>query len=164
MLIEQLASHHVRTHFDCGTDALNNFIIKLASQHDARGFGKTYVALMPGETDICGYLNVCAGSVEFENVPEDIAHKLPKHPLPVLHLSRMAVHKDLKEQGIGKLLLVHCFKLATTASEKIGIHAVDVVAKDEAAKKFYLHFGFKQFLDSPNHLFLPLKVIKQLGL
>jgi hypothetical protein len=49
-------------------------------------------------------------------------------------------------------------------ADQIGIRAVEVHAIDDAARNFYLKFGFMPPLDNPNHLFLPMQVIRRLGL
>ena len=49
-------------------------------------------------------------------------------------------------------------------TEEVGIRAVEVDASDDAARRFYLKFGFVPLVDDPNHLFLTIHVIRKLGL
>ena len=49
-------------------------------------------------------------------------------------------------------------------SEQVGIRAVVVDALDDAARNFYLKFGFRSLLDDPRHLFLPMHEIRKLKL
>jgi hypothetical protein len=42
------------------------------------------------------------------------------------------------------------------AKQQVAAYALIVDAKNDAAKAFYLHFGFKALLDSPLSLYLPL--------
>jgi hypothetical protein len=49
-------------------------------------------------------------------------------------------------------------------SEQVGMRAVEVDAIDDAARSFYLKFGFRPLLDDPRHLFLPVHLIRKLGL
>ena len=42
------------------------------------------------------------------------------------------------------------------ARQQIAAYALVVDAKDDAAKAFYLHFGFKSLLDAQLTLYLPL--------
>jgi hypothetical protein len=51
-----------------------------------------------------------------------------------------------------------------TQSDEIGSSFVVVQAKNEKARTFYLKYGFTPLVDQPNTLFLPMAVIKQLGL
>jgi len=46
----------------------------------------------------------------------------------------------------------------------VGIHAVEVVAFNDAAKRFYLRYGFTALQDDPHHLYLPMAVVRKLGL
>ena len=47
---------------------------------------------------------------------------------------------------------------------QVGIRAVEVDAIDDDARGFYLKFGFSPLVDDPNHLFLPVHVIRKLNL
>jgi hypothetical protein len=49
-------------------------------------------------------------------------------------------------------------------ADELGLHAVEVWALDESASGFYQKYGFVPLLDEPKHLYLPMKVIRKLGL
>lgn len=51
-----------------------------------------------------------------------------------------------------------------SAAESIGIHAVEVVAIDDAAKRFHLKYGFTALLDDPHHLYMSIKTLRKLDL
>lgn len=157
--ITALASHHDRGDFDCGEPALNNFLQRLARQQGARDFRRTYVATAPGESRIRGYYAVSSASIDFENWPSGLS--LPRYPIPVARIGRLAV--DLREQGTGtgSALLRHGLQLAATLAEQIGLHAVVVDAKHAAAAAFYSRFGFQSFPDRPLSLFLTMAVIRR---
>jgi GNAT superfamily N-acetyltransferase len=59
-------------------------------------------------------------------------------------------------KGIGRDLLAFALHLALDFSRHVGLHAVVVDAKDEAAAAFYRRLGFEPTLDAPLCLFLPL--------
>jgi GNAT superfamily N-acetyltransferase len=67
-------------------------------------------------------------------------------------------------QGLGALLLVDALRRSLQISEQVGIRAVEVDALDDAARNFYLKFGFRSLLDDPRHLFLPMHEIRKLKL
>jgi len=50
------------------------------------------------------------------------------------------------------------------ADRDLGIHAIEVFAIDNAAKGFYLKYGFTKLADDPHHLFISMKTIRKLGL
>ena len=162
-IIERLASHHDRQGFDCGNAELNRFLTRYAGQHDERGYGRTYV-LTDGSAKVLGFYTLSAGAVGFENVSEEILRKLPRHAMPVIHLGRMDVAKEEQGKGWGAMLLVDALKRSLLLADGLGIHAVEVVAKNEQAKDFYLKYGFKPLKDDLLHLYLPVKTIRKLDL
>ena len=60
-------------------------------------------------------------------------------------------------------VIIDALRRAEQPSGQVGIRAVEVDAVDEAARNFYLKFGFAPLLDNPHHLFLPMHVIRKLG-
>lgn len=160
MIIEPLSSKHDRSSFDCGEPSLNTYLKQYARQNDEKGLGRTFVAVEPDQTRIEGYYTISTGAVTFEQVPE----KLPRYPIPVVHLGRLAI--DLKSQGkgLGELLLIDALKRAVQASEQLGIYAVEVRALNDSARNFYLKYGFTPLLDDEFHLYLPMKTIRKLRL
>lgn len=160
MIIELLTTKHDRSSFDCGEPSLNTYLKQYARQNDEKGLGRTYIAVEPGHARIEGYYTISTGAVTFEQVPD----KLPRYPIPVVHLGRLAV--DLRSQGkaLGELLLIDALKRAAQASEQLGIYAVEVRALNENARRFYLKYGFTSLLDDEMHLYLPMKTIRKLKL
>ena len=158
--IERLSPAHDRTAFDSGEPALDKYLRHLAGQHDRKGLGRTYVAVEEGQSAVKGYYTITSGAVSFEIVPEN----LPRHPVPVILLARLAVDRSAQGHGLGALLLVHALKKALEVSEHLGVHAVAVDALNDRVRAFYLRYGFTELRDDPLHLFLPLKKIRRLGL
>lgn len=98
---------------------------------------------MPDREKIYGYYTIASGSVKFELIPEN----LPRYPLPVAHLGRLAVDNAAKGQGLGKALLVDALRRIQSVSAEMGIYAVEVYALDRSAREFYLKFGFKPLMN-----------------
>jgi len=159
LIIEPLSSQHDRSTFDCGEPSLNTYLRQYARQNDEKGLGRTYVAVASGETRVEGYYTISTGAVTFEQVPE----KLPRYPIPVVHLGRLAVGLHTQGKGLGEVLLIDALKRAAQASEQLGIYAVEVYAINEGARSFYLRYGFTPLLDQL-HLYLPMKTIRKLKL
>ncbi len=157
--IERLAAQHARDGFDCGVPALNDFLRKQAGQLQRRGYGKTYVALGEGSVDVIGYVTVSAGQVASDNLPENL--KLPRYPAPVVRIGRLAVDLRHQGQGLGQDLLAFALRIALEFSDKVGIYAVLIDAKDGAAKAFYTRLGFLETADNSLSLFLPLGTLAQ---
>jgi GNAT superfamily N-acetyltransferase len=159
--IERLSRSHDRSAFDCGKPPLDDFLRKLVSQYEKRNLGRTYVAVMPDAKRVVGYYTLALGSVTFENLPAEAANKLPRHPVPVALLARLAVDRSLQGGGLGVALLMDAFDRCLKLSDELAIHAVTVDAIDEETAAFYTKFGFVALRDDPRHLFLPMATIEQ---
>lgn len=158
--IERLSSHHERRDFDCGVTELNSYLLKYSGQHERKGIGRTYVATEESETRVLGYYTISSSGVAFDVVPEN----LPRHPVPVALIGRLAVDLTARRRRLGETLLIHALRSAQRASRIVGIYAVVVNALDESARNFYLKYGFEELIDDRMHLYLPMKTIARLGL
>jgi GNAT superfamily N-acetyltransferase len=152
--IELLEARHGREDFDCGNDALNDFLRRRAGQQQRRGFGKTYVVLADNGADVIGFVTVSVGQVEARALPSQL--KLPRHPAPMLRIGRLAVDKRAQGKGMGRELLAFALHLALEFAERVGLYAVVVDAKDAQAADFYRRLHFEPTLDDDLCLFLPL--------
>lgn len=158
--IEPFTKGHERSNFSCGRPSLDDFIRARVSQYEKRRLGKTYVAVPAGEKWVIGYYTLAAGAVAFEHLPSAPTHKLPKHPVPVVLLARLAVDQSAQGKGLGERLLLDALQRALDLSSGLGVHAVEVNALDDAAAAFYRKYGFAPLLDDPLHLYLPIATIK----
>ena len=161
-VVKHLDGSHLRQGFDCGNSRLNAYLQHLASQHERRHIGRTYVLLRDPEPKILGFYTLAASSVVFVQLPE--TEKLPKYPVPVLKLAQLAIDSSMQGQGWGKYLLLDALSRAERISRDVAIYAVELDAIDDAARAFYLHFGFMSLNDDPNHLYCTMKKIAQLRL
>jgi GNAT superfamily N-acetyltransferase len=161
-VIEPLSHHHDRAAFSCGNASLDSFLKDLAGQYEKRRLGKTFVAVREGQGLVCGYYTSAAGSLDLSVLPEKQRKKLPKHPLPTVHLGRLAVDQSHQGQRLGETLLFHFLRSALDAANTMGVYAVDVRATDDKARDFYLKYGFLSLQDLPLHLYLPMKTVEQM--
>ena len=122
---------------------------------------RTFVITEVGAPQVAGYYSISSGAVGFQQTPE---RRLPRYPLPVIHLGRLAVDSRYQGQALGEFLLMDVLRRAQLVSEQIGIYAVEVRAIDAAARKFYLRYGFTELKDDALHLYLPMSVIGRLCL
>ena len=153
-----LNERHQRTPFDCGVEALTEYLKRYALQNQEKDAARTYVAAR-GAT-IVGYYTLAYGSVSHDEAPSRVKRRLAKHPLPIILLARLAV--DLTEQGtgLGRGLLKDALLRTVQAADIAGLRAMLVHAKDDKAKAFYEHFGFEASPIDPLHLFLRLDDIR----
>jgi GNAT superfamily N-acetyltransferase len=158
-VIEALDRGHDRTQFRCGKAPLDTFLHSLVGQYEKRRLGRTYVAVRRGAKQVAGYYTLASGAVSFENLPPKAARKLPRHPVPVVLLARLAVDQSAQGHGLGRLLLVDALRRCLSLAGQLAIHAVEVDAIDESAQAFYAKYGFVALQDNPLHLYLPLATV-----
>ncbi|QSJ14760.1 GNAT family N-acetyltransferase [Nostoc sp. UHCC 0702] len=160
LYIEKLSASHNIQDFDCGQSGLNNFLINYALQNQQSDSSKTYVACL--DNTVIGYYTLTVASVTHKDAPSRIIKGLPKYPVPVALLARLAVSKDFQGKRIGSGLLKDCLKRVNAAADILGIRALLVHAKDEQARKWYENFDFEPSPTDPLHLFLMLKDIHKM--
>ena len=160
--IEALARHHDRSRFQCGSDALDRYIRRQASQDARRNVSRVFVAIHDDLDEIAAFYTLSAGSVERETLPGDLMKRLPRYPVPVALLGRLGVHRRWSGQGLGSALLIDALRRVRVASDMLAVYAVVVDAKDERARAFYRRFDFIELPDSAKRLFLPMSTINDL--
>lgn len=163
-MIRRLEKSHDRTNFECGQPLLDEWLKDRASQFDSRDLSRTFVATRPELVAVLGYYAISTHRVVYEVLPTAEAKGLPRLAVPVLLIGKLAVDRRAQGQGLGALLLVDALRRALQISEQVGIRAVEVDAIDDAARKFYMKFGFRSLLDDPRHLFLTISEIRKLKL
>ena len=141
--IQPLTGRHDRSAFESASAPLDDWLRRTAQQHQRRGISKTFVAISDDEpTRILGYYALTACEVLTEELPADLAKKLPRK-IPGIRLGRLAIDRTVQGQGLGELLLMDALDRSRRVLEHIGIHALFVDAKDERAASFYLKYGFR---------------------
>src|SRR5262245_7521657 len=94
------SSRHKRDSFSCGEESLDNYIRNLASQDMKRRVAQVFVACLPSESVVKGYYTISAASFGKEELPAEIAKKLPYYPVPAAILGRLAVDSSCRGQGL----------------------------------------------------------------
>jgi GNAT superfamily N-acetyltransferase len=156
--IEKLRRDHPIDAFDCGQDDLNRWLWKHALQNQGANAAQTYVGL--ADDAMIGYYSLAVGQVEYADASDRLQKGLARHPVPIMLLARLAVHKDWHKQGVGRALLRDAVLRTAQAAEIAGIRALAVHAKDEAAKRYYEQFDFAPSPTDPLHLFALLKDLR----
>ena len=160
LVITPLNPTHDRTTFECGVEALDRYLKKQAKQDIKRRISRVFIATKPDNPrSTIGFYTLSTLSIELNQLPEKLARKLPKHPVPAALIGRLAVRDFAQGQGVGKMLLADAIKRTMAVSDQIAIYAMVVDAINENAKGFYEQFGFIRLRDDSPRLFLPLKLI-----
>ena len=159
MEISSLREEHDRSDFRSGEPALDNFLRQYAGVNEGK-ISRTYVATEESDPTILGYVTILAGAVACEYLPEDQRRSLPRYPVPVLHIGRLAA--DVRTQGkrLGETLLMHALKKALDLADEIGLLGVEVFAKTDNARKFYERYGLCSLSDTDLYMYVSLEIVR----
>jgi GNAT superfamily N-acetyltransferase len=158
--IELLAARHQRGEFNCGNAELNQFLNQQAGQLARKNFSKTYVAVADDGIMVLGFVSVSVGQIQTLRMSEQ--SNLPRYPVPVLRIGRLAVDQRQQGRGIGQRLMAFSLRMAVGFSQQVGLYAVVVDAKHAQASQFYTTLGFTPTLDNPLCLYLPMATLLKL--
>jgi len=148
-----LNAAHDLSAFDCGDPVLNDWLRHRALKNESR-FSRTYVVCRGN--CVVAYYCIAAGAVERMAAPSKLRRNAPDS-IPVSVIGRLAVDRTCAGQGLGADILADALRRITLAAQSIGIAAVLVQEKDEAAKRFYLRCAeFVEFPGDSRSLFLPV--------
>jgi len=156
MQILALTGSHDRQGFDCGRAELNEWLRRIARQHQAKGLSKTLVAAREEEpTRICGYYALVVSELDTTHLAETARKRFPTR-IPGVRLGRLAVDRGFQARGLGELLLVDAIERTRRVRQEAGAVGLFVDAIDREAAGFYLRFGFSPSPRNPLVLFLPV--------
>jgi GNAT superfamily N-acetyltransferase len=151
-----LTVEHDLSVFDCGEAALNDWLRHRALKNESR-FSRTYVVCEGSR--VVAYFCISAGAVERAAAPGKVRRNAPD-TIPVSVIGRLAVSRDHAGKGLGADILADALRRIAIASKTIGMGAVMVHAKDEAAKRFYMRCAeFIEYPDDSRTLFLPIETV-----
>lgn len=144
--------------FECGEPALDGYLQRYATQDIKRGVARVFIATPDDRLDtVAGFYTLSAASIAAETLPEKWRKKLPRYPVPVALIGRLAVSQAFQGQGLGGILLADAIKRVMAASETLAVAAIIVDAKSDKAAGFYRHFGFTELPGCPGRWMLPLR-------
>ena len=153
-----LSPVHDTTAFNCGHEALDDYLRLRARKSSDGNLGKTFV-VCHGVT-VIGYYTLAMGAEKRAAVPKKMQKNSPDH-IPLLLLARLAVDDRFKRKGVGRALLKDALLRAVQVSQIVGVRAVIVHAIDEEARSFYQKYEFIEFPAESRTMFLPIKSIKE---
>jgi GNAT superfamily N-acetyltransferase len=162
-LIEPLnPSRHRREEFDCGVDALNDYLKKRARKEMEAGLAVCFVAVPESDPGfIAGFYTLSAATILTTALPEALTKKLPRYgEFPATLLGRLARAMAFQGQGLGDRLMMSAFARATHAANEVASWAFVTDPKDDTARRFYEEFGFSEL--GANRLFMTMKQVKSL--
>jgi GNAT superfamily N-acetyltransferase len=163
VVVRRLDERADREAFDCGVEALNDWLRHQAGQAERKRLASVWIATpLDDPAPVLGYYSLAPWQIAFEECPAALRRKLPRYPLAVTLLARLAVARAGQGQGLGGELLVDALFRSLGASQKVPVQAVVVHAKDTRAANWYTGYGFTAFPARPLHLYLPIATIEDL--
>ncbi len=163
MLIEPLTRKHNRKIFNCNDESVNQFLREKALQDQERDLSRTMVlvGLPDSPKRILGYHTLIMSQVRQDEIPND----RPKitRGIPVILLGQIGIDAAFQRQGFGDLLLMDVQARVDEISNKVGIRALMLDARNEKLAVWYQKHDFVRF---PNSLrmFKSIQSIRQLSL
>jgi GNAT superfamily N-acetyltransferase len=168
--------------FSCGKHPLDDYFKRHALRNHLAGISSAYVlrraspevlasgtpmgrvgAPRPARSPrVLGFYTLSMASVESAQVAAALAAKLPRYPVPVALIGRLAVDEREKGQRLGEALLIDALRRVVDAAGIVGCVGVIVDAKDEDAEHFYMKYDFITITDDrwPRRMFLPLETAR----
>ena len=150
---------HDRKGFDCGVEALNNYLKHMANQQSIKDNSRTYVLETPKKPHtIIGFYTLSMVSVDLTMLPQNLQKKHHNNHSAGL-IARLAIDKHYTKKGLGSWLLVDALKKLLTASNTVAFPVIVVDAK-EGVSTFYEQFGFTPFIDEENKLLISVADVR----
>ena len=158
--VERLHAQHDRSGFICGKESLDQYFQWHVTQDARRHLATPFVMVMP-DGAIGGFYTLSSTALRLDDLPEDVARRLPRYPLvPATLIGRLAIDRRYHGQGWGSLLFLDA--LCRCSHSDVASFAVIVDALDDEARDFYAHHSFLPLPDSPYRLFRHMSDIEAL--
>ena len=150
---------HNRNRFNCGIEALNNYLKAMASQQAKKDNTRTFVLEDDNDnSNVIGFYTLTMTLIDLKGLPE----KLQKKHQPTASgglIARLEIDEHYKGKGFGEWLLIDALRKLLAASENVAFPAVIVDAKD-GAKLFYERYGFQAFQGAEGKLFITIADVR----
>lgn len=157
----------VTSGFSSGKRALDDYFARHAVANDAAGIGRAYVLRRAAEDDaalpaVLGFYTLSMANAETSQLAGVLEQRLPKYPMPVALIGRLAIDKRAQGRGLGELLLIEALRRVVDAAGIVGCVGIVVDAKDEDAERFYAKYDFVTVAEDgwPRRMFLPLETAR----
>jgi GNAT superfamily N-acetyltransferase len=158
----RLSPEHDVSGFRCGRQPLDDWLKRYSLINQHAGMTTTFVATADDANEVVGFYSLATGGVDHPDAPARVRKGVPRHPIPVIVLARLAVHEGHQGQRLGRGLLRDALVRVSNAADEIGVRALLIHAKDEQARDFYLaQAEFEPSPIDPLQLFLLLKDLRK---
>lgn len=152
-------SKHDINRFNCGIEALNNYLKVMASQQAKNDNTRTFVLEDDHDNShIIGFYTLTMIPIALKALPDKLQKKHQSSTSGGL-IARLAVDEQYKGKGFGEWLLIDALRKLLAASDSVAFPVVIVDAKDRE-KYFYERYGFQAFQNSEKKLFITIDDVR----
>ena len=148
---EPLGKHH----------RLDEWLKRHARAAQASDSARVFVATLADREAVVAYYALAAAHVSPEAATPRVRKGQPQaRPIPAVLLARLAVDRNHHGAGVGRSLLQDVLLRCVDAADAIGARVLLVHAKHDAAKAWYLQYGFEESPTDPLHLLMLMKDVR----
>jgi ribosomal protein S18 acetylase RimI-like enzyme len=159
-MIAPISAADVKAGFRSGVHALDDYLRRHAFANDRAGISRCFVLRpdVPEPVQIAGYYTLSMAAVQADALRAALRDRLPRYPLPVALIGRLAVDERCRGRRFGEWLVVDALTRVAAVTETLGCVGVIVDAKDEGAERFYWKYDFVSIEEEawPRRMFLPI--------
>lgn len=142
MRVERLDESHDRSIFRSGAEVLDAWFRDHSLAAQRQDTARTFVLI--DDTDrVIGYYSLTMASVDRSEAPLRLVRGLPRFPVPVVLLARLAIEEAQQGHGLGMGLLFEALHRAAVAGEHAAARLIAVDPLDDSARRFYERWGFR---------------------
>lgn len=158
VVLALLQEEHDLDAFDCGNDELNRWLVQHAFASQKADLARTYLAV--DDRAVAGYVSLTTGSIRADDAPRRFTRGMPRYPIGIVLIARLAVDRRYQGQRLGSRLLADGLRRAVAASDAAAARLVVVDAIDDAAAAFYRRWGFIDTPENPHRLYRKMSDIR----
>lgn len=157
-----LDRHHLVDDFDSGAAELDEWLRRHGWASHASGIARVFVATR-GHS-IVGYYSLSSAGVAKEELLAELRKGGVPTQVPCILLGRLGVDASMQGAGLGRSLLVDALLRVARLPHDLGVRALLIHARDDAARSWYLHRArsFQLSPSDPLHLLLPIKQLRRI--
>jgi ribosomal protein S18 acetylase RimI-like enzyme len=150
-----------------GRHPLDDYFARHAMPNDAAGISRAFVLRRSdddaGLPTVLGFYTLSMSSAAAADLAPTLTQRLPKYPLPVALIGRLAVDERVQGRRLGERLLLDALRRVLDAAELVACLGIIVDAKDDNAAKFYAKYGFVVLSAAgwPQRMFLALATARE---
>jgi GNAT superfamily N-acetyltransferase len=165
VVIRRLEQHDEVENFDCGDDALSNYLKRHAWANQQKiSIGVSYVAAdESAPRPVLGYFTLAMTGVPRDAFPKKYVRGLPPYDLPLILLARLAVDRRFAGQGIGHALISEALRISLRVADEVGCRCIITDAYRNRVS-WYARYGFVPIegaaKSGPQRMFLDIRTVR----